>query len=88
MNGGKAMKPENIMRAGEKMISINSPLQQDKIIELLENQDGQFTFIDKKGIKLLFETTIEDKTVAARLARETIKKESWSTGLYFHAIAE
>ena len=76
------------MRAGGKMISINTPLQHDKIIELLENLDGQFTFVDKKGIKLRFETTIEDKTVAARLARETIKKAPWGVGLYFHATAE
>jgi len=70
------------------MIAINTPLQHDKIIELLENQDGQFTFTEKKGIKLLFETTIEDKDLAARLARETIKKEPWGIGLFFHATAE
>jgi len=70
------------------MIAINTPLQQDNIIELLENQDGQFTFVRKEGIKLLFETTIEDKVVAARLAREMIKKAPWGTGLYFHAEAE
>jgi len=69
------------------VISINSPLKADEIIELLENQDGQFTFVEKKGIKLLFETTIEDKVVAARLARETIKKEPWGSVLYFQAVA-
>jgi len=70
------------------MIAINTPLQNDNIIKLLENQDGQFTFVRKKGIKLLFETTIEDKDAAARLARETIKKEPWGVGLYFQAVAE
>jgi len=69
------------------VISINTPLQHDNIIELLENQGGQFTFVEKKGIKLLFETTIEDKAVAAKLAREAIKKEPWGTGLYFQAEA-
>jgi len=70
------------------MIAINTPLKHDEIIELLENQGGQFTFAGKKGIKLSFETTIEDKVVAARLARETIKKAPWGAGLYFHAEAE
>jgi len=70
------------------VIAINAPLQGDKIIELLENQDGQFTFIKKTGIKLLFETTIEDKEAAARQARETIKKEPWGSVLYFQAMAE
>ena len=70
------------------MIVINTPLQNDNIIKLLESQDGQFTFVHKKGIKLFFETTIEDKNAAARLARETIKKEPWGVGLYFQAAAE
>jgi len=70
------------------MIGINAPLQGDKIIELLNNQEGQFTFVEKKGMKLLFETTIEDKVVAARFARETIKKEPWGSVLYFQATAD
>jgi len=70
------------------MIAINAPLQADKIIELLDNQDGQFTFIKKVGMKLLFDTTIADKEAAARLARETIKKEPWGSVLYFQAVAE
>jgi len=76
------------MKAGDKMISINTPLQHDNIIELLEKQDGQFTFTSKKGIKLLFDTTIEDKVAAAKIAREMIKKSPWGGGLYFHAEAE
>jgi hypothetical protein len=67
------------------MIVINAPLESDKIIELLGNQNGQFTFVEKKGMKLFFETTVEDKVAAARLARETIKKESWGSVLYFQA---
>jgi len=70
------------------MISINTPLQHDNIIELLENQDGKFTFLEKKGIKLLFKTTIEDKDAAAKFARETIKKSPWGKGLYFQAESE
>ena len=69
------------------MIVISAPLQGDKMVELLENQEGQFTFVEKKGMKLFFETTIEDKVVAARQARETIKKEPWAMGLYFQADA-
>ena len=70
------------------MIVINTPLQNDNIIKLLENQEGQFTFLKKEGIKLLFETTIEDKNAAARLAREAIKKQPWGMGLYFQAVAK
>jgi len=69
------------------MIVISAPLQGDKMIELLENLEGQFTFVEKKGMKLFFETTIEDKVVAARLARETIKKAPWGAGLFFQADA-
>jgi len=69
------------------MIAINMPLQGDKVVELLNAQDGQFTFVEKKGMKYFFETTIEDKTAAARMARELIKKQPWGSVLYFQAEA-
>lgn len=72
------------------MISIASAMQQDAIKELLEgyNEEGvSFTFKEKQGIKLLFETTAEDTEVAAKKAKELIKAQPWGTVLYFQATA-
>lgn len=70
------------------MISIASAMQQDAIKELLEgyNEEGiSFTFKEKQGIKLLFETTAEDTEAAAKKAKELIKAQPWGTVLYFQA---
>ena len=72
------------------MISIASAMQQDAIKELLEgyNEEGiSFTFKEKQGIKLLFETTAEDTDAAAKKAKELIKAQPWGTVLYFQAPA-
>lgn len=72
------------------MISIASAMQQDAIKELLENynEDGMtFTFKEKQGIKLLFETTAEDKTAAADKAKALIKAQPWGSILYFQSVA-
>lgn len=72
------------------MISIASAMQQDAIKELLEgyNEEGiSFTFKEKQGIKLLFETTAEDTEAAAKKAKELIKVQPWGTVLYFQATA-
>lgn len=65
-------------------------MQQDKIIDLLNNfqdQEGtQFTFAEKQGISLLFETNEEDLEKAAKKAKEVIKGESWGSVLYFQSI--
>lgn len=73
------------------MIILNAPLQQDKIIEELTNYDKDgtsFRFIEKKGIKLHFESNLEDQEQAARLARQIIKDSSWGSVLYFQATVE
>ena len=72
------------------MISIASAMQQAAIKELLEgyNEEGiSFTFKEKQGIKLLFETTAEDTEAAAKKAKELIKAQPWGTVLYFQATA-
>ncbi|WP_122645239.1 hypothetical protein [Enterococcus mediterraneensis] len=72
------------------MISIASAMQQDAIKELLEgyNEDGiSFTFKEKQGIKLFFETTAEDPEAAAKKAKELIKAQPWGTVLFFQAVA-
>ncbi|KAF1297168.1 hypothetical protein BAU15_06360 [Enterococcus sp. JM4C] len=72
------------------MISIASAMQQEPIKELLEgyNEDGiSFTFKEKQGIKLIFETTADDKDAAAKKAKELIKAEPWGSVLFFQAAA-
>lgn len=57
------------------MIIVNSPLMHDKIIETLENStEPSYTFQKKEGIKLYFETDMEDQEEAAALAKQMIKK--------------
>lgn len=71
------------------MISIASTMQQDAIKELLEgyNEDGfSYTFKEKQGIKLFFETSAQDKE-AAQKAKALIKAQPWGTVLYFQATA-
>lgn len=70
------------------MIEITLPMQQDKAIELLNahQEDGvSFTFKEKKGIKLYFETTTEDLDQAAKIAKSAIKAQPWGAVLYFQA---
>lgn len=65
------------------MIIVNAPLKAQEIIELLNSQD-EFNFVEKKGLKLFFETTMDDKVQAAKEAKAIIKKEPWGTGLFLH----
>lgn len=73
------------------MIFLNAPIQQDKIIDLLNNynEDGvSFQLKSQNGMKLVFETNMEDLDAAAALAKSTIKKQPWGTVLYFQAGVE
>lgn len=79
----------------EKLISVSSALEQEKIKDFLENlEEGDYSykFVEKKGIKLLFEVTCKtgelDKKLAARNARELLKVTPWGKVLYFNAAAE
>ena len=72
------------------MISIASAMQQEAIKELLGayNEEGvSFTFKEKQGIKLFFETSADDKEAAAKKAKELIKAEPWGSVLFFQATA-
>lgn len=72
------------------MIKVNSAMQQEKIIELLnhfEDDEGiQYTFVEKQGISLLFKTNEEDLEKAAKKAKAIIKNENWGSVLYFQAV--
>lgn len=70
------------------MIGISAAVHQDQIIELLNNynEDGiRFSFKEKKGINLYFETNMEDLERAAKLASTVIKGQPWGTVLYFRS---
>lgn len=70
------------------MIEISAAVHQDKIIELLNNynEDGvQFSFKEKKGINLYFETNLEDLERASKLVSSAIKSQPWGTVLYFRS---
>lgn len=70
------------------MIEISAAVHQDKIIELLNhyNEDGiQFSFKEKKGINLYFETDSEDLERASKLVSSAIKSQPWGTVLYFRS---
>lgn len=71
------------------MIEINSALSQDNIIELLNNFNEEgltFSFKEKKGIKLIFETNAKDLEAACKLVKSTIKAQPWGSVLYFNVV--
>lgn len=66
------------------MIIVNSPLMRKQIRELLENVDEpKYTFIKEDGIKIYFETDLEDNEEAAAIAKKTIKSSSFGSALMF-----
>ncbi|MEN1047347.1 uncharacterized protein LMUH8_2731 [Listeria monocytogenes] len=68
------------------MIILNCPMKRDYITELLETYDKDgvtFKKKDEKGMKLTFETNIEDEEKAAKIAKETIKATEIGSVLYF-----
>lgn len=72
------------------MIIVNSAMQQDNIKQLLEGLagDATFTFKEKKGIQLVFETTAEDKEQAVKIAKDAIKNTDWGRVLYFNVVSQ
>jgi len=73
------------------MIVLNAPVQQDKIIETLTtyNEEGlTFEFIEKKGMKLYFNTNATDLEATAKKVKEIIKETPYGAVLYFQVTAE
>ena len=72
------------------MIVINVAMQHDNIIELLNSlnqEDMTFSFKEKKGIKLYFETNASDLDRAAKVAKDAIKAQPWGSVLYLQSEA-
>jgi predicted RNA binding protein YcfA (HicA-like mRNA interferase family) len=61
---------------------MNLPLMQDKVIALLE--ENGFKFVEKKGIKLSFETPTDDVATDARTAKDLVKGSDFGAALYFN----
>lgn len=67
-------------------ITISSPMKQDFIIELLDQQTLEgitFNFISKKGINMAFDCRMGDKDTAIKVAKTTIKATEIGKVLYF-----
>lgn len=71
------------------MIIVNSPIMQDKIIEILEaSNEASFKFIKKNGIRIYFEVDMVDDEEAAKIAKSEIKKDPISGALIFSVKTE
>lgn len=67
------------------MIYVNSAAMQQDIIKLLENSEEKvkFSFKEKKGIKLAFETNTTNLDEAIEIAKAIIKQSDLGKALYF-----
>ncbi len=71
------------------MIIVNSALMQDKIIKIVESiEDPKFTFVKKQGLKIYFETDMEDREEAAKIAKAKIKADSVTGSILFSVKTE
>lgn len=70
------------------MIYVNCAAQQDDIINMLENYEGdiKFKYTGKKGIKIAFEVTTEDLDLAINQAKTIIKESKIGKALYFQVV--
>lgn len=70
------------------MIYVNCAAQQDDIINMLENYEGdiKFKYAGKKGIKIAFEVTTEDLDLAINQAKTIIKESKIGKALYFQVV--
>lgn len=65
-------------------ISVNTALKQEDIIQLLDGQTLQeitFTFLEKKGMNLIFEVNTEDGDNAIKVAKATIKAAPFGSAI-------
>lgn len=65
-------------------ISINTALMQNEIIKLLDGQtfnEVSYTFLEKKGMNLIFEAACEDADFAIKTAKSTIKAQPFGAAI-------
>ena len=73
------------------MIVIKSPMMHEKIEALLTEYDEseiRFEFLRKDKLNLFFNSTAEDESKAAKVAKSLIKAQPWGTVLYFQVETE
>lgn len=70
------------------MIIVFSPLMQEDIINEMENfiVDGNsiFSIKEKKGMRLTFNSTIEDQDEACKVAKNIMRGYKYSRGLNYY----
>lgn len=67
-------------------ITVQTPLHNEQIKALLDGLDrdgAQFTFLEKKGIGLVFEVRGEHAENGCDIAKREIKATDWGKVLYF-----
>lgn len=67
-------------------IVIQAPMKGEEIRALLDGftgDGGQFTFVEKRGISLVFEVQGMDGAAACAVAKREIKAADWGKVLYF-----
>lgn len=71
------------------MIIVNSPIMQDKIIEIVESINSpRFTFVKKDGIKIYFDTEYNNLDEACTIVKNEIKKDSMASAIMFTVKSE
>lgn len=72
------------------MVLVNCPLMQQDVIREVEkyNIDNKkvFSFVRKEGIKLYFDTTVEDKWEACKVISNIIRGMRFSSAIMFHVV--
>lgn len=72
-------------------VVVQTPLKHEEIKGLLEHasrENIRFKFIEKVGVKLIFEVFGTEEKNSCNIAKELIKETDWGKVLYFSVIAE
>lgn len=74
------------------MIVVNCALKQTDIVKVVEDIELDnmkvFKFVKKEGIKLYFESTLEDDEKAVAIIKKAIKSAKFGSALLFNVLSE
>lgn len=72
------------------MVLVNCPLMQLDVIREVEhyklNDETVFKFVRKQGIKLYFDSKIDDRWEACKIISNIIRSTSFASSLMFHVV--
>jgi len=74
-----------------KKLTVNTPMCADRVIELLQQYDDEkirFSFLEKKGMKLIYDVEGIDGDEAVSLVKKLIRNTDWGKSLYFYVAWE